>query len=200
MASIDTLKKIEGKQTVDTVSAVLEISKQSAINLLSSLKKEGHVVVSGGGKQKRIYTISVRKILPRKEGMFEVLNKYSKEKIVPHFVHEPRYTYNVENAIIDLVQLNDIRVLTNVLSLFNHVTDWSLLYQLAKKKNLRKKVGALYDVARSSIKVRKMPERTKNLMIASNDSDNFSYSSGDFKDIEHLWKVKIPFKKEDLLK
>ncbi len=38
---LKVLRKIEGKQTVDTIAAKLNIKKTTALNLISKLKKEG---------------------------------------------------------------------------------------------------------------------------------------------------------------
>jgi len=50
------------------------------------------------------------------------------------------------------------------------------------------------------MRVKKIPEKTRNLMIISDDKNDFLNSSGDFKAIEKTWGVKIPFKKKDLEK
>lgn len=195
----DVLKNIEGKQTVESVAEILNLKRQSAINLLSKLKKEGFVKVSGGRQQKRIYTISNRRILKKEnEGMFDILNKYSKNKIIPPFIHEPHNKYCAENAIVDLAEFDDIRILANMLKLFNHVKNWNLIYSLAKKSGAERKIGALYEIAREFTKTRKMPERTRKLLLNSKTRKDFSSSSGNFKDIENIWKVKIPFNKKDL--
>ncbi len=73
----EILWKIEGLQTVETAAKELNLSRQSAINLLSKLKKMEYVTVSGGGKQKRLYKITMRKQRKRKPGMFDIINKYS---------------------------------------------------------------------------------------------------------------------------
>lgn len=199
MGKAELLKKIEGKQTVETISEILGIGRQSTLNLMSKLKKQGHATVSGGGHQKRIYTIS-RKMVRKgdHEGMFDILNKFAPKKIIPLFIHEPHTRYNVENAVIDLIELDDTRILLNMLSLFNHIKNWSLLYSLAKKSRARKKLGALYDIARTVTKVRKMPAKTRKLLLKSTDKNNFIRSSGDFAEIECTWGVNIPFNKKDL--
>lgn len=199
MVDIETLKKIEGKHTAETLCETLGITRQSAINLVSKLKKEGYAKVSGGGRQKRIYTIST-KLFPDKkyEGMFDILNRHSKEKIMPPFDHFPHTRYKVENAIIDLIEFDDIRILTNMLPLFNHVTDWKLLYNLSKKREVQRKIGALYDISRAFLKVRKMPLKIRKLLLKSKSKSDFQRSSKDFKDYEKIWLVKIPFNKKDL--
>ena len=193
------IKKLEGIQTVETVSEILNLSHQSAINYLSKLKSEGHVKVHGGGKQKRMYTITQKIIYKKKyPGMFDILNKYSTEKINPPFDHIPHNPYSVEEAIVDLIEFDEIRILINIPRLFNHITNWSKVYQLAKKKELRKKIGALYDLSKQITKVKKIPEKTRELMLKSIDKNNFQNSSKEFLDIENMWNIKIPFNKKDL--
>lgn len=199
MVSLELLRKIEGKQTVETVSEILGINRQSTINLLSKLRKEGYIAVSGGGRQKRIYDITRRKKREKEyQGMFDILNKYAKNKIAPPFIHEPHNKYGVENALIDLLELNDLRIPINMLPLFNHIKNWSLVSSLAKKQGVRRKIGALYDAARTVTKVRKMPENMRKSFLKSNDKAGFTRSSGDFPEIESVWNVKIPFNKKDL--
>lgn len=200
MVNFDKIKKLEGKQTVDTASEILNLTRQSTINLLSKLKKQGHVTVTGGGKQKKIYTIKTRKINKENKGMFDILNKYSKEKINPFFIHEPHFEYKVEHAIVDLIELNDIRILINMPPLFNQVKNWHLLYSLGKKRKLNKQIGAMYDVSRQLTKVRKMPDNVRSLMLKNKSEKNFSRSSNTFTEIEKEWNVNIPFNKEDFKK
>ena len=66
----------EGKYTIERFAEENSLTRQSAINLLSKLKKQELVTISGGGKQKRIYTIHH---LPKKKtnGFYDVVNKYS---------------------------------------------------------------------------------------------------------------------------
>lgn len=197
--TIDKLKRLEGKQTIESVSEMLNIKKTTALNLISMLRKRNLAASSGGGRQKRIYTISA-KILRKKEfeGMFDILNKYSPKKVIHPFIHEPHSKYCVENAIIDLIDLNDLRIIINSLSLFNHVKNWSILYNLAKKKGVRRIVGALYDIAKQTTKVRRMPKRIKNLLLNAPTEKNFQVKSHDFQDIEEMWHINIPFNKKDL--
>jgi DNA-binding PadR family transcriptional regulator len=199
---LENIKRIEGRQTIESVVEALGIGRQSAINLISKLKKEGYAAASGGGRQKRIYTISTKVQRHRRyRGMFDILNEYAKDKIVPHFLHEPHFNYSVENAIADLIELDDLRITINILPLFNHVQDWSLLYKLAKDKKEIKMIGALYDVAKMTTKVRKMPQRFRKYFLDSAKSTkekDFLRSSHDFLEIERIWKVKIPFNRKDL--
>ena len=57
----EVLRTLEGLQTIETVAAALKVKKQSALNIVSKLKKHGYVTTTGGGKQKRLYKISQKK-------------------------------------------------------------------------------------------------------------------------------------------
>lgn len=149
---------LKGKHTVQTLMRERNLTRQSAINLFSKLKKQGKVTVSGGGKQKRIYTITS---LPTKQtnGVFDVLNKYNEEKLHPQFQHYVHGNYQVEQAIVDAVIIGDIRTLQATKRLFNHIKDWKTLADLAKQKGVWQKIKDLYSKARQEMRVRKMPER-----------------------------------------
>ncbi len=150
---------IQGKYTVELFAEEQELTRQSAINKLSKLKKQGYVQVSGGGKQKRIYTISNKK-QREPNGFFRMLNKYSPEKIYPSFQHYVFGKYSVEKAIIDgLLIVKDIRIKHSMYYLFNHVKNWKKLFDLAKKYSLKKEVLELYYEARQIVRVKKIPAR-----------------------------------------
>jgi hypothetical protein len=148
----------EGKYTVERFAEENNLTRQSAINLLSKLKKHGLVTVSGGGKQKRIYTIHQ---LPKKKtnGFYEIVNKYSPEKLQPRFEHYVNGTYTIEHAIIDGIGLGDIRTLKATTYLFRHVTSWKRLFDLARKYRLEKRVIILYKKARETTKCKRIPQR-----------------------------------------
>lgn len=152
----------EGKYTVETFAKKRNLTRQSAINLLSKLKSKGLVQARGGGKQKRIYTLSK---VPKKEtnGFFTLINKYSPEKIRPSFEHYVHGKYDAEKAIIDgiLFQRNqkDIRTREAMLHLFLHIKDWKKLFFLARKERLVSEVHSLYNEARKKTRCKKMPKR-----------------------------------------
>ena len=125
---------------------------------MSKLKKQELVTISGGGKQKRIYTIHH---LPKKKtnGFYDVVNKYSPEKLQPRFEHYVNGTYTVEHAIIDGVRIGDTRTLEATKYLFKHVTNWKRLFNLARKEKIEKQVITLYKKARETIKCKRIPER-----------------------------------------
>ncbi|MFA4886654.1 MAG: helix-turn-helix domain-containing protein [Candidatus Nanoarchaeia archaeon] len=199
-----TLKKIEGLQTIETAARSLNMSKQTTLNLLSKLKKEGYVTTTGGGRQKRIYKISLKKQRSRDPGMFDILNKYSpKMKLAPWFDHQVHGKYGPEEALIDAIKTKSFRVILVSLRLFSHIRDWKKVYRLAKENDCWQQVGALYEVARKYFRVKSMIERyipkkkfKKKIFLL----ERYKTKEKDFYSIEKKWNVTIPFRKGDLLK
>ena len=148
----------EGKFTVETFAKKHNLSRSSALNKLSLLKSQGYVLTSGGGRQKRMYTVS-KKFLSPANGFYSVVNKYSPEKLVPKFVHRVHGFYSIERAIIDGILIGDVRTLEATKYLFNHVKNWKRLFDLAKQHGLSDKVYSLYLSARKSIKCKRIPKR-----------------------------------------
>ncbi|MCX6709884.1 MAG: hypothetical protein NTV63_02940 [Candidatus Woesearchaeota archaeon] len=148
----------EGKYTAEVFASENNLGRQSAINLLSKLKRQGLAEVTGGGKQKRIYTIHK---LPKKKtnGFYDMINKYSPEKLQPRFEHYTTGRYTPEQAIIDGINIGDARTLEATAHLFNQVASWKRLFFLAKKNKLEKQMITLYKKARETIRCRRMPER-----------------------------------------
>ncbi|MEK6901070.1 MAG: hypothetical protein AABX37_01895 [Nanoarchaeota archaeon] len=204
MNRTEQLQVLEGLHTVETVADTLKITKQSALNLLVKLKKQQHMTVSGGGRRKRLYKITMRKQLPRVSGMWDILNKYNPHfKLNSWYDHQVQGKYTVEDVIVDAIETKSFRIIVATLRLFNHVTNWPKLYQNAQKKGNWQKVGALYEVAKLFFKVRQMPEKyKKNKMIRKlfffNEHDTTTEEI--FNPIEHRWKVPIPFRIGDLQK
>jgi hypothetical protein len=144
--------------TVESFAKARNLSRQSAINKLSQLKKNNLITTSGGGTQKRLYKVSSKPQV-QDNGMYSILNKYASEKLVPKFTHRVYGKYSVEQAIIDAIQIGDVRTLQAAKHLFNHVTNWKLLFTLAKKNAYVKQIYTLYDQARNEMRVRRMPAR-----------------------------------------
>ncbi|HLC65676.1 MAG TPA: hypothetical protein VJI46_06155 [Candidatus Nanoarchaeia archaeon] len=197
------LKRIEGKQTADTIAKSLGIKQESALNLIARLKKQGFVATEGGGRQKRIYSISTRRI-PAENGMFAVINRHAKAKVVPEFIHTVHGRYGPEGAIIDAIKLGDIRVLQGSLYLFNHIKDWTRLHALARKHNVEAILGALYDLTRKVIKARKMPIKMRKALLVKRPKKLIELIRGlrtDSKwigEISAEWGVKLPFSARDV--
>src|SRR3989344_5619413 len=75
------------------------------------------------------------------------------------------------------------------------------LKKLAEKYKIGRNVGALYDVARKCIKVRRMDERTRNALLKSNGKKflfDYKIKSKSFQDVEKKWRVFIPLNKQDM--
>lgn len=148
----------EGKYTIETFVKKTGLARQTALNLLSRLKKKCLVTVSGGGSQKRIYTISRRPQLPD-NGFYAVVNRYSPEKLVPAFKHRVVGRYTIERAVIDGILIGDERTLAATMHLFRHVKDWKGLFDLAKRRGVVDDVKSLYERARNSVRCGRMPLR-----------------------------------------
>jgi len=148
----------EGKYTVESFARQQGLQRQSAINLLSKLRKQGLVTTSGGGSQKRIYTITKK---PQEEtnGFYTLVNAYSPEKLVPKFKHRVVGKYDAERAIIDGILIGDARTLEATAYLFKRVKNWKRLFDLAKEKGVVEDVHRLYERARQTVKCKTMPKR-----------------------------------------
>ena len=149
---------LSGKYTVDTFAEHEGITRQSALNKLSRLKKKGYVTVSGGGPQKRIYTVHTTPQTSA-NGFYTLINRYSPEKLSPAFEHHVTGTYTVEHAIIDGIRIGDVRTLQATQHLFRHVTSWKRLFELARAAGLIREVRELYRQARRNTRVKRMPKR-----------------------------------------
>ncbi|MBI3032069.1 hypothetical protein HYY69_01230 [Candidatus Woesearchaeota archaeon] len=195
----ELLRKLEGLHTVETVAEALKINKQSALNLLTKLKKQEYVTVQGRGRTKRLYNITMRKQRKRDPGMFDIINKYSPHmKINPWYDHQVHGVYTVEDALIDAIETKSFRVILASLHLFKYIKNWPKLYQLAKQKSNWQKVGALHDVARMFMKVRKMPEKYRKISSFFSWIQLTQLFKKNFPEIGNIWKVYIPFNINDI--
>ena len=198
----EVLRKIEGLQTIEAVAEALNIKKQSALNLISKLKKQGYVATSGGRQQKRLYKITARKQRKRDLGMFDIINRYSPMKLAPWYDHQVHGHYGPEEALIDAIQTQSFRVILASLRLFNHITDWPKLYKLAKEKECWQKVGALYDVARLYFRINTMPLRYQNQKFIKKQYIIKRYNTTEkmYNSIKNKWNVEIPLQAGDIRK
>lgn len=198
-----SLRKLEGMHTAETAAETLGISRQSAINLLSKLKKEGYVTTSGGGRQKRIYKITMRKQRKREKGMFDIINKYSPNmKIAEWYDHQVHGEYTAEDALLDAIETKSFRAILASLRLFNHITDWKKLYTLAKKRDIWQQTGALYDLSKIYFRVRKKPKNYLGRKFSKRKYIIRKYVTKEnkFRSIEKKWNIGIPFRKGDMHK
>jgi hypothetical protein len=147
-----------GTYTIERFADERGISRQSALNLLSTMKKKGLATVRGGGREKRLYAIFDRP-QEKTNGFYDMVNKYSPEKLRPRFAHHVRGRYTVEHAIIDGIRIGDARTKEATMHLFLRVTDWTRLFALAKKHDLKVEVIELYQKARMLMRTKRMPRR-----------------------------------------
>ncbi len=203
MKGIELAKKLEGINTLEMARKKLNVRKSTAIKILSILRKEGFVETSGGGKKPRLYTISPIRVAGKEHlGLYDIINKYSKVKLFEPYKHKIMdRVLSIEEAIPMAIKEGNFRLTLASLGLFNFVKDWTKLNYFAKKYNVSKEVGALYDVARSYMKTRKMDKRTRKSLLKIKKRKRFiiKYAkSKDFKDVEKIWNVYVPFNKADL--
>jgi hypothetical protein len=196
-------KRLEGLQTVSSICKLLKVDRRTAINYISMLRKKGFLETVYGKRRIRMYRISPA--VKRKAGypgLYETINKYSKVKVISRYEHKV-YTHELtaEEAIVRAVKTGRFRVILAALGLFNRIEDWHLLNKLSKKEKIGRKIGALYNTARKSFRVKRIDERTRKSLLKSRTDDRYivdKIKSRDFKDIEKTWKVYIPFNKADL--
>ncbi|MBW2966545.1 hypothetical protein KY342_05565 [Candidatus Woesearchaeota archaeon] len=196
-------KRIEGLQTVSSICKLLKIDKRTAINYISMLRKKGFLETMYGKRRIRMYKISpaIKKKVGY-PGLYEIINKHSKVKIIGRYEHKVyAHKLTVEEAIIRAIKTKGFRVILAALGLFNKIENWQLINKLSKKENIGRKIGALYDIARKSFRVKRMDERTRKSLLKSKVDGKYiidRIKSKDFKNIEKIWKVYIPFNKADL--
>ena len=196
------LKKLEGVQTIDSASNILKTSKDKAVYYVFRLRKEGYVKTKRLSNNKRVYNISFENKL-KGTSYFEIINKYSPVKIATPIIYKI-YGKNpsLEETLVYAIKTGSLRTILASLALFKKITNWSELYQLAKKNRIERQVGALYDIAKKIMRVRRMPDRFRNNALPNKDY-NFEYTipglmSKDFKNTEEIWKIYLPFNKNDL--
>lgn len=203
MEIYELAKKLEGLQTVESIAKNLNIGRKTAINYAWKLKKNGFAETIYGKRKIRMYRISP--IKPAKKGypgLYEFLNANSKIKIYASYVnriydHKPY----AEEMIVKAVQTGDFRTVLSALNLFNKITDWALLSEIAKKEKVGRKIGALYDAARTIIRARRMDKRTRKSLLGSKIGSKFIVKNArtkDLKNIEKIWNAYLPFNKADL--
>jgi|SRR3989344_2427649 len=200
-------ESLYGLYTLETLAERLKVDKVKAIYVIHRLRKLGLVKTTYGTGNKRLYNISLKN-KQKRISYTEIINNSAPSPGLK--LMEPSgayYIYNRvpshEEALIYAIKQGNVRYIIASLTLFRKITDWGLLYNLAKKENLLGEVCALYDIARKIVKkVRRMPKRFITF-AQKNKNTEFNYivngiSSDDFKDIEKKWRVYIPLNYSDL--
>ena len=198
----ELLEKIGGVQTIKSIKNILQVKEKRAIYLVSRLRKKGYVKTTQDKDNVRVYKISKKNTISGKS-YAEVINENAPLGIYiskDYRIHGKKPS--LEKTLIYAIKTKDIRTIIASLSLFKKINNWPLLYKLAKKEDLARQVGALYDVSRTIMKTRKMTMRFRNLSLPKR-TDKFQYiiekfKSNNFQNIEDKWRVLIPLNKSDL--
>ena len=194
----EVLYKLEGLQTIDTVMNILNIKRQSALNLLSKLKKQQHLTTKSQGHH-RIYKITMRKQRKRHPGMFDIVNKHSPHmKLNEWYDHQVHGKYTEEDALVDAIKTKSFRAILASLHLFKHIKDWKRLYKRAQENDCWQQVGALYEVAKLHYRVHRIPKN-----YTFNKSKTWKQitklkNKNNFPEIQKRYKVYIPFNIYDI--
>jgi hypothetical protein len=197
-------RRLEGLQTVSSICKILEINRRTAINYVYELRKRGFVRTTRGRGKIRFYEISG---YPKKKklghpGVYDIINKFSPVKIVKPYEHRVHLKeLSVEEAIMKAIETRDFRTILAGLALFKHVKDWKELYYHSKKRNVGRFVGALYDLSRKYMKVKRIDRRIENRLLSSKVKSKYlipKVKSKNFMNIQKKWRVFIPFNKNDL--
>jgi len=194
-------RKLEGLQTVSSISKILNIKKRTSINYIWQLRKKGYLTTSYGKRKIRLYKINSLSKKTNGYNFYELLNKYSKIKLFTkedYIIHSAKKP-SVEEILARGIASKEFRVVLSSLGLFNKIKNWSIFKFFANKYNIKKKVGALYDVARSIMRVKRMDKRIRKSLFSGKGGYIIpKIKTRDFKDVEKLWNVFIPFNKQDL--
>jgi len=202
MYTKDLLKKLEGVQTIKSIRSILKVDKEKAIYYIYRLRKKGYVKTKKLSNNTRVYNIAFEHKL---EGIsyYEIINKHSPIKIsTPRIYKIYGKKAIIEETLIFAIKTQNLRTIVAALALFKKIEDWTKLYQLAKKNHIERQVGALYDLARTVMRIKKMPKRFRNNALPKKEY-TFKYiikglKSKDFKEIEARWRIYLPFNKKDL--
>src|SRR3989338_5678121 len=198
----ELFQKLAGIQTIESVMDILTINKKKAIYYLLRLRKQGYVKTRRLSNNRRVYTISVENKLGGKS-YYEIINHYSPIKITTPVIYK---IYGKEptlaETLIYALKTKSLRIILASLALFKRIDNWVELYKLAKENHLERQVGALYDLARKIMRVRKITQRFRHSALPKEEY-KFEYvitglESKDFKEIEKIWKIYLPFNKKDL--
>ena len=196
------LEKLTGIQTIQSVMDILKVDKKKAIYYLHRLRKKGYIKTKRQSNNRRVYNISLENKLGGKS-YYEIINQYSPIKIATPIIYkiygkEP----SLEETLIYAIKTKSFRTVLASLALFKRIDNWTELYNLAKENHIERQVGALYDLARKIMRVRRMVKKFRNNSLPK-EGFKFGYvipelKSKDFKEIEATWKIYLPFNMEDL--
>jgi K+ transporter len=167
-----------GLYTIELIQQKRNCTKQSAINLVSRLKKQKLITLIKGSK-KRLYKISDKPIEVT-QGMYTILNK-TPIKLQEHVAH---YTtgkkISVEQTIADALEQKQVRYQMAVVFLINKITNWTTLFEKLRKKKLEQDFMYCYHIARQSMKTQTIPARYENIK-----SSQLQFTKKDIKEVKN---------------
>ena len=202
MKTREMFRKLDGVQTIESIMSILGANKTRAIYVVHKLRKNGYVKTLLAPDRRRVYYISYENKMGG-TSYYEIINKHSPIKL------SETETYKIygrdvsmEETFIFAIKSRKIRLILASLALFKSIRDWSLLYKLARVNRVERKVGALYDLSRKIMRVRRMDRRIRGLMLPKGNDPWVDviegFGSTDFTGVENIWKVHLPFNKSDM--
>jgi hypothetical protein len=202
MKTEELLKELKGIKTIKAVMLLMGVDRQKAVYYIHRLRKAGYVKTTRNSDKTRVYHISFDNRIPGAT-YEEVLNKDSPVKVATTRKYKLYgRTPSSEEVLVYAIKSRSLRKALAALNLFKKIHDWKRLYKLAKENNVQRQVGALYDLARTIMKTRKMSKRFRNNALPKKGK-RFEYivpaiKSDHFSTIENRWKVYLPFNRQDL--
>lgn len=204
MNTLEIMNKIRGMQTIESIKSILKIGRTRAIYLIHRLRKKGYVITKQNSNNVRVYYISLENALGG-VSYIDILNKYSPIKLISSEVYKIYgRDISIEETIVYAVKTRKFRYILSSLALFKKIKDWRELYRLAKRNNLVREIGGLYELVENNFpKIKKIPKFYLNHGLPKK-GDKFLYiihllNSKDYQVIEKKWKVYLPFNKVDLV-
>ena len=177
----DKLERIKGVHSLESVMTLLGVSRISAIKTLSALRKKGYVKTRRLSNNKRVYEISFENRLGGRS-YIDALNNNSPIKISGANVYRVYgKEFSPEEILILAIKSRSLRQILASLALFSRIVDWPHLYRLSKAENLEREVGALYDLSRKIMKIRKMTGKFQNLALPKVDKQQFHFGENYLK-------------------
>lgn len=202
METNELLQKLAGIQTIESVMDILKLDKKMAIYYIHRLRKEGYIKTKRQSNNKRVYNISIDNKLGGKS-YYDIINQHSPIKVSTPIVYKIYGKESIlEETLVYAIKTKSLRTILASLALFKKISNWVELYNLAKENHIERQVGVLYDLARQIMKVRRMTNKFRNSALPKKEF-KFEYiipglNSKDFINIEKIWKIYLPFNKEDL--
>ena len=171
MKAQEILQKLSGIQTIESVMDILKVDKKRAIYYIHRLRRQGYIKTKRQSNNRRVYYISLENKLGGKS-YYEIINQHSPIKISTPVIYkiygkEP----SLEETLIYAIKTKSFRTILASLALFKKIDNWTEVHILAKENYIERQVGALYDLARKIMKVRKMSKRFRNISLPKKIKD-----------------------------